>query len=255
MNAWVLETWAQLRRWLLRLTREQFSLALGLVQPVIFLVFLGSAFDRIARSATGTSYRAFLLPGIIALTVFGNSLAGGIPLLFDRESGLFSRLLATPVSRSSILISRFLAVNVMTGLECLLMLALALLMGITIATGVTGVLGILLFGVFLGMGITIVSLILSFTLRGHGDFFAVIGIVTLPLTFLSTAFVPESALPAWMAVAARLNPLTHAVEAIRSLVLTGWNWGLLGRTLSFLVLFDLLMMALGVWVLRKKVQI
>jgi ABC-2 type transport system permease protein len=228
---------------------------LGLVQPVIFLVFLGGAFERIARGSTGTSYRAFLLPGIIALTVFGNSLAGGIPLLFDRESGLFSRLLTTPVSRASILISRFLAVNVMTGLECLLMLVLASLMGIRIAAGLAGVVGILLFGVFLGMGITVVSLILSFTLRGHGDFFAVIGIVTLPLTFLSTAFVPESALPTWMAVLARLNPLTYAVEAIRSLVLSGWDGNLLGRTLLFLILFDLVMMILGVWVLRKKVQI
>ena len=252
---WMLETWAQLRRWLLRLSREPFSLAFSLAQPIIFLIFLGSAFDRMAGRSMGASYRSFLLPGIIALTVFGNSLAGGIPLLFDKETGLFSRLLTTPVSRTSILMSRFLAVNVSTGLQCLVMIVLAGLLGVKIATGILGVGMILVLGLFLGMGITVVSLMLAFTLRGHGDFFAVLGILTLPLTFLSSAFVPRDALPAWMAAPAALNPLTHAVEAIRSLVLSGWDWGLLGRMVLFLMIFDLLMLALGVSMLRKKVQI
>ena len=87
MREFVEETRAQLTRWLLHLRREPFSLAFNLLNPLILLVFMGSAFQGLARNALGGDYRSYLLPGLLALTAFGNSMGGGIPLLFDRENG------------------------------------------------------------------------------------------------------------------------------------------------------------------------
>jgi ABC-2 type transport system permease protein len=70
----------------------------------------------------------------------------------------------------------------------------------------------------------------------HGTFFAVAGFITLPLVFVSNAFVPIDAMPGWMQVVARLNPLTYAIEAMRILVLEGWT-AEVPRALGVLALF------------------
>lgn len=239
------ETNAQFRRWMLHLKREPFTLAITLLNPIILLIFMGGAFQGLARDSVGGDYRSYLLPGILALTAFGNSIAGGIPLLFERESGFLLRLMSAPISRASILVSRFLAVNVSTVLQCLLMLVLGLLFGIRIAAGVGGVFALLVVSLLLGFGVTVISLVLAFRLQNHGDFFAVMGITTLPLTFLSSAFVPLDSLPVWMRAVAAVNPMTYAVDAMRSLILTGWDPQRLLAMAIVLIAFDAAMFWLG----------
>ena len=245
------ETRAQLVRWLIHLKREPYSMAFNLVNPVILLIFMGGAFQAIAGSSIGENYRAYLLPGILALTAFGNSLAGGIPLLFDKENGFLSHLMSTPISRGSMLVSRFLAVNINTMVQCAIILILGSLLGIRIATGLGGALLLLGIGLLLGFGITVLSLVLAFVLENHGDFFAVVGIATLPVSFLSSAFVPLNALPSWMRIVAELNPMTYAIDGMRSLVLSGWDGQPLIRMVLVLLIFDAAAFWLGSRVLRR----
>lgn len=245
------ETRAQLVRWLIHLKREPFSMAFNLLNPVILLIFMGGAFQGMAKELMAGDYRAYLLPGILALTSFGNSLAGGIPLLFDKENGSLLRLMSTPVSRASILVGRFLAVNINTMLQCLIILGLGLVFGIQIATGAGGVLALLLICLLLGFGITVISLILAFVLENHGDFFAILGITALPVTFLSSAFVPLDSLPAWMRFLAQVNPMTYAIDGMRSLVLSGWNGSALAEMTIILFLFDAATLWLGSTILRR----
>lgn len=250
----VQETWAQIGRWLIHLRREPFNLTFSLVQPLIFLVFLGSAFQPVVGTSVGGDYRTFLLPGVLALTVFGNSLAGGIPLLFDKENGLLARFLVAPVSRASILLSRFVAVNLISTIQCLILLGLGALFGIRIAAGLSGLVGILALGILLGLGFTVISFLLAFVLDGHGDFFAILGTITLPVTFVSSAFVPLAALPGWMQGPALLNPMTYAVDGMRVLVQTGWSVPFVLRRATLLALFDAVVVGLGLWMLRRKLS-
>ena len=245
------ETNAQLRRWMLHLRREPFTVAFTLLNPIILLIFMGGAFQGLARDSVGGDYRSYLLPGILALTAFGNSMAGGIPLLFERENGFLLRLMSAPISRGSILVSRFLAVNVNTMLQCLLMLVLGLLFGIRIATGLGGVFALLVISLLLGFGVTVISLMLAFVFENHGDFFAVMGITTLPLTFLSSAFVPLDSMPTWMRLVALVNPMTYAIDGMRSLILTGWDAPRLLLMAIVLVAFDAAMFWLGRRVLSR----
>ena len=48
-----------------------------------------------------------------------------------------------------------------------------------------------------------------------------LGFLSLPLIFLSSALVPLTAMPKWMAFFAQLNPMTWAIDAVRPLILTG----------------------------------
>jgi ABC-2 type transport system permease protein len=212
---------------------------------------MGGAFQGLARDSTEGDYRTYLLPGILALTAFGNSMAGGIPLLFDKENGLLARLLSTPICRTSVLVSRFLAVNINTTLQCLIILVLGLFFGIRITAGLGGVFMLVLISLLLGFGVTVISLVLAFVLENHGDFFAIVGLTTLPLTFLSSAFVPLESLPGWMRLIAWMNPMTYAIDGMRSLILHGWQGLLLAHIGIVLVVFDGVMFWLGARVLRR----
>lgn len=245
------ETKAQLVRWLIHLAREPFNLAFNLLNPVILFIFMGGAFQSLVREAAGGDYRTYLLPGILALTTFGNSMAGGIPLLFDKENGFLLRLMSAPISRGSILIGRFLAVNISTMVQCLIILVLALLFGIRIATGLGGVATLLFISLLLGFGVTVVSLVLAFVLKNHGDFFAILGLTALPLTFLSTAFVPLDALPVWMRFLAQVNPMSYAIDGMRSLIFHGWDGLFLLRMAVILAVFDGTMFWLGGRILKR----
>ncbi len=251
MREFLQETRAQLVRWMIHLRREPFSVAFNLVNPVILLIFMGGAFQGLMGDTIVGGYRSYLMAGILALTAFGNSMAGGIALLFDKENGFLLRLMSAPISRSSILVGRFLAININTLVQCLFILILGLLFGVRIATGVSGILALLLISMLLGFGVTVISLVLAFVLENHGDFFAVLGITVLPFTFLSSAFVPLDSMAAWMRMLAWLNPVTYAVDGMRSLILSGWHGPSLLRMVMVLVIFDVLMFLLGSRVLRR----
>ena len=255
MADFIQETQAQMVRWLIHLRRERFSLLFALVSPITFLVFFGGAFSGMAPAALpGGSYRTFILPGIVALTVFGSSLSGGIELLFDKESGILTRILAAPISRASILVSRFLYVNLVAALQVLIVVTLAYLLGVRIATGPTGLVALLILGLLLGFSLTIVSLVLAFSLTSHGEFFAILSFLTLPLAFLSTAFVPLEKMPGWMAALARVNPMTYAVNGMRTLVVSGWDWPGLLRMAAALLVFDAVSLVLGSLALRRRIS-
>jgi ABC-2 type transport system permease protein len=249
-------TTALLVRRLHRLKREPFNVTFTLSQPLIWLLLYSNLMRRATLpGAEGVPYPTFMLAGVIAFTVFGNSLAGGIPILFDKENGFLTRLLATPIPRSSILLSQFAYVSMLTVAQVLLVTGLgAVLLGTTIATGIPGLLAILAVSALLGLGLTFLSLALAFALHGHGEFFAIIGFAGLPLLFLSSALVPLETMPAWMRTAAWLNPMTHATNAIRSLVVRGWD--LPGLSLSVLIVaaFDVAFLLLSLRALRRRLS-
>jgi ABC-2 type transport system permease protein len=256
-GAFVGETLAQFGRWMHHLKREPFNIMFTLVQPVLWMVFFGSLMQRVSfPGLEDVPYRTFFTAGVLTFTVYGNAMSGGIPMLFDRENGFLTRLMAAPIHRGSILAGRFLYVELVALGQTLVILAIAALMGVTIATGWLGVLGILLYGALLGLGLTSLSLALAFVLRGHGSFFMILGTVGLPLLFCSTALAPLSQMPTWMQVVAQCNPLSYCVDAMRALVLDHrmfpatfghFAWSLLG-----LVVFNVVALWVSLRALRRR---
>jgi ABC-2 type transport system permease protein len=223
------------RRWYIELVRERLNLLFSVLQPAIWLVFFGSGVGRaVDEDVVGTGdYIAFMLPGIIAFTVVGNGVAGAMPLMWDKEQGYLDKLMSMPIARSSIIVSRFVFMAALGSVQSLLVIIVALAMGVDISAGPAGIAVMLAAAALLGLAVTAVYCGLAYWVPGHGTFFAITGFITLPLLFMSNAFVPLDAMPGWMEAVALANPLTYAIEAMRTLVLDGWEAGLL---LSFVVL-------------------
>ncbi len=92
---------------------------------------------------------------------------------------------------------------------------------------------------------------LAFALRGHAQFFAIVGFVSLPLLFASNALAPLDAMPGWLQLIAQANPMTYTITASRSLILDGLQPSLLLTTLAVIAAFDALAVAACLWALRR----
>lgn len=244
MNPIIQETAALTMRSIRRLSRERISMAFGLIQPMLFwLILFGNLFQKTAQipAFQGQDYITFLTAGVVAMTVLNSGLSGGVDLLFDKESGFLERLLSAPMSRNSLIYSRFIFVMGITSVQILIILFVAfILFGVYPHSGLGGMALIMLVGLLFGLGLIAISLTLAFAIKGHGNFFALMGFITLPLIFLSSALVPLQAMPGWMAFLARFNPMTYAIEAVRGLIMGGWFWADIIKVLVVLVVFDLI---------------
>lgn len=246
-------TLALTQRWLWRLKRQPMSIFVSLVQPAIWLVLFGNLFQN-NTIVSDHSYIAFMTAGVIIMTVFNGAMNGGTELLFDKENGMLRRLTATPIPRLSIILSRVVYVLALTLLQCAIIMLTAALFGVTYVTGLVGLLVILLTGVFFGIGVTALSMVLVFSLNDHGQFFTILEFVSLPIIFASTALVPLSSMPGWLQVVARLNPMTYAINNVRELVLIGFNGSLIILTAAFLMVFDVVCLALCLRAMRRAVE-
>lgn len=244
-------------RWVRRLSREKFSMLFTLVQPMLFwLIFFGNLFQRAADTqlVQAPNYISFLAAGVVVMTVLNNGLAGGVDLLFDKENGFLERLMSTPIHRTSVILSRFIFVMTITSLQVLVILAVASLFGVRPATGWLGVVVILFIGMLFGVGLTAISMAMAFSVKSHGDFFSVLGFLSLPMIFLSTALVPLTAMPGWMQALAMLNPMTWAIDAVRPLILSGWAEALprVGMVVMIMLAFDALCLYGGARAFRRS---
>jgi ABC-2 type transport system permease protein len=252
------ETTALTMRWIRRQRREMGSIVFGLTQPLVWLVLFGYSFKGMAAgrlNAFGTeNYLDFQAAGVVAFTVLGNALMGGIPVLFDRETGYLQKLLVMPISRASLLVSRFLFVEAFSLVQALVILGCALCMGVHIHHGMLGVLGILGAGALLCFGFTLISMALAFVFPNHAVFFGVVGFLTTPLLFVSNALVPLAMMPPWMRAMALVNPLTHAIDIMRGMVLGNLTMHVFMRATAALVVFDLVMLVWAMSVVRKRIE-
>lgn len=252
MGERVQEVLALARRWFIMLRRERLNLAFSLVQPAIWLLFFGAGMGRAidARVVGTADYLAFVLPGIIAFTVIGNGVSSAMPLLFDKEDGYLEKLMAMPISRSSVIVSRFLYQTVLLAAQVVLVLAVAFAMGVRLAAGPAGLVVMMFAVTLLTLAVTAAFLALAYAVPGHGTFFAITGFATLPLLFISNAFVPFDAMPGWMAVIARVNPLSYAIASMRILVVDGWT-AELPVALGVLAASAVVLLACGTWEFRR----
>ena len=250
---WSQEVLALSRRWLLMMLRERLNLLFSVLQPAVWLVFFAGAMGgAVDPRVVGTGdYIAFAVPGIIAFTVVGNGISAAMPLLFDRETGYLDKLLSMPIRRSSLIVSRFVFQVGMNSAQVLVILLVALALGVRPASGPLGVPAILVATALLTLALTAAAMALACAVPSHGTFFAITGFASLPLLFMSNAFVPLSAMPGWMEAVARANPLTYAIEAMRLLVLQGWG-GALPVSLGVLVLASVLLLAVGAWQFTRQ---
>jgi ABC-2 type transport system permease protein len=221
--------------------------------PLFFLVVnVGQAGEIFPSGSTpfleGQNYAAFQLPSSILLAASFGSAA--LYLVEDIEGGYFDKLRAAPVSRTAIVLGRLAAEAAKSVAITTIMVLLALPFGITIASGPLGF-GLLVVltaawaVVFAGFMQLIALKTRSAAATNSG------GLVFFPLLFLTPNFVPRELLTRPMEIAATFNPVTYIMEALRSLILEGFDWAALGRGFAVVAVLGVVMVWLNVRAIRS----
>jgi ABC-2 type transport system permease protein len=263
MSTVLRDTWSLTQRWLIHLRRDRMSLMLGIIQPMILLTLAGPLLHHVVRDAEALrglmlarfqtdDYLTFLFSGVAVFTILVNSLLGGIPIVFDRETGFMDKVMASPVSRLAIPASRFVYVIFYSLMQVAIVGAVAVALGVRPVSPLLAVAALVGYGALLCAGLSVLSLALAYIFPHHSIFFALTGFMLSPLLVLSPTFVAREAMPGWMQTVALLNPMTHAIEPIRAAFLgTSASWG---ASAAALLVFDAVCFAIAVRVLRKRLD-
>jgi ABC-2 type transport system permease protein len=224
----VQETLALTRRLFIQLKRRPTTLIAGIIQPLMWLVLFGALFQNVPEGLFGTSqsYGQFLCAGVIVFTAFSGALNAGLPVMFDREFGFLNRLLVAPLaSRFSIVLASAIFITTLSLVQTIAIVITSVFLGAGLPSA-AGLGIVALIVLMLVLGVTALSLGLSFALPGHIELLAVIFVTNLPLLFASTALVPLTFMPTWLQIVSSLNPLSFAIEPIRYLYLhSDWTLG------------------------------
>lgn len=184
--------------------------------PVAIMLMFVYVFGG-AMNTGSVKYIDYILPAIILMTISSGVAYTAVGLNMDITSGFFDRFRAMPIAESSILTGHVVTSVVFSAVSCLVVIAVALVMGFRTVAGVAD--GLLIVGIFLLYTVATTWMAVMFGLMAKTAEGA--GIFAYPLIFLpfvSSGFAPTKTMPGPMRVFAENQPVTHIINAVRSLL-------------------------------------
>ncbi len=227
------------------------TLMQSIISPVLstslyFIVFgaaIGSRFPQVE----GISYGAFIVPGLIMLSLLTQSISNAsFGIYFPRFTGTIYELLSAPVSHAEIVLSYVGAAATKSIVVGLIILATA---GLFVPIHVAHPFWMVLFLVLTAVTFSLVGFIIGVWADGFEKLQVVPLLIITPLTFLGGCFYSIDMLPeAWQTVAL-FNPVVYLVSGFR------WSfYGLadvsLALSLGMTVVFLLVSLAIVAWILK-----
>ncbi|BCJ94724.1 ABC transporter [Anaerocolumna cellulosilytica] len=194
----------------------------GLIFSLIFPFFFVYVFGAIFKNDFIENPIAYMLSGVIITTVFESALNLASSTVDDMVSGFMKEVLVSPAKRIFVALGQLLSAATVATLQGVLILVIGLFIGIKFTEWTTPFL-ILFSMVFIGIVFSGVGLFLATKVRNGQTFQIVKTAVTMPLTFLSGAYIPLSMLPGTLKFAAYFNPMTYATAFFRMIVLEKAN--------------------------------
>jgi len=243
-------------RSLKKLLRNPILLFFSLFQPVIFILLFTQLFGRFAQlpGFPASNYTVFAVAGIVLQNGFSSAFQSGTSMVDDLRSGFLVKMLATPVSRTAILLGRISTDIFRVVVQSSIILFLAFLLGASPVTGFLGYLLILFTIAFFGLAWSGISLSIGLKTRSAETVFGIAGTLTFPLLFMSTALAPAAFSPAWMKTVSQYNPISITVDPIRAPMISGYDAGPILTAFGVIALIGIVTMSATLYLFKKVVS-
>ncbi|MGB9683069.1 MAG: ABC transporter permease [bacterium] len=238
---------------------QKMRIIVSIVQPFIWLSLMGNLMSGFTNNPFGlmalggVRYLDFMTPGIIIMTTLFGGIFGGVSIVMDRRFGYLNKMLASPISRSAIPLGKMLSSALTAGIQGLMIIIVAKLMGVNFVTGIPGITLILFLAMCFSLAMAGISLALAARLKNMETLFAIVNFLTMPLMFTSNAMFPTQTMPDWLATIARWNPLSYVVTPLRTLVTSGWNWTEITQGLIYIFLLVILTLYIATTQFKKSI--
>ena len=222
LSIYLADSTTMLRRNVVRMRRYPMIYFIAGIPIVLLLLFvyvfggtLGAGLGGVA--AGRAEYVAYVVPGILLITIAGAAQGTAIAVAMDMAEGIVARFRTMPISRASVVTGHVLASAAQT------MLALAIVVGVAIAVGfrpTTGLVewiaaaGLLL---LMTLALTWVSVALGLVSKSV-ETASNLPMPLMRLPFFGSGFVPTASMPEPLRWIAEVQPATPMIEALRGLL-------------------------------------
>ncbi len=206
-------------REVVRFYRQRARVVGVIASPLVFWIVLGSGFGTSFRSGQAAGqqhYLNYFYPGTLVMIVLFTAIFTMMSVIEDRNEGFLLSVLVAPVPRAAIVLGKVLGGTTLAAGQGLIFLLFAPLVGVhmTLAS-----FGLIVLTVFLtSFALTALGFAIAWPMDSTAAFHAIINLFLIPLWLLSGALFPLSGASGWIRWLMYANPLTHGVEALRTLM-------------------------------------
>lgn len=190
------------------------------IQPTLWLLIYGETFTRLRAIPTGNRpYLDYLAPGIMAQSTLFVAIFFGIQIIWERDAGVLTKLLATPTPPAALVTGKAFASGIRATSQVIIVLLLSAILRIGLNWNPLHLLMALILvmvgsAFFTMLSVTLAGLVLSRDrLMGIGQ------ALTMPLFFASNALYPTHLMPGWLQAISAVNPLSYEVDGLRGVLL------------------------------------
>ncbi|RMF89772.1 MAG: daunorubicin ABC transporter permease [Methanobacteriota archaeon] len=234
------------KRDVLRFSRERAQVLSMIFLSLVWLVIFGKG---IGAMKIATKYDVFIFPGVIGMILLVISLRSGVSIIRDREFGFLRVIVASPTSRTSIILAKVLGGSTAAVSQGILLMLLSFV--VKVSWGIRTFIYMVALMFLISFGLVSLGVFIASYLRSFESFNLVMSLLFVPLFLASSALFPVEILPHWMQTIMFLNPFTYGVDALREVLLEMTEIGLY-RDLAVLISFDALLFTAATMSFRTK---
>lgn len=212
-------------RSVMRTARQPASAIPPILFPVSLMLVNAAGLDA-STSLPGfptDSFLAFALAVPFIQGALFSTMNAGTDLARDIQTGFLNRLSLTSMRGSALLAGQLGGIVVLGLVQAVAYIAVGLLGGVGFASGPLGILTLLGFSVLVSVGFGALGAFLALR-TGSGEAIQAIFPMLFVFLFLSSMNAPRELIEVdWFRFVATANPVSYLIEAVRSLIITGWD--------------------------------
>ncbi len=224
----------------------------SIISPVLstalYFVVFGSAIGSRIAQVGDVSYGAFIVPGLIMLSVLTQSISNAsFGIYFPKFTGTIYELLSAPISHLEIVFAYVGAAATKSVLVGLIILATA---AAFVPLHIAHPVWMLLFLVLTAVTFSLFGFIIGIWADGFEKLQLIPMLVVMPLTFLGGPFYSISMLPPMWQKLSMLNPSVYLIS--------GFRWSFfdtsemhVGVSFSVTALFFLISLGIATWIMKS----
>ena len=254
MNVLADQVFLLARRSVVRTIRQPANVVAPLVFPMMLLA-VNSGGLKAETHLPGfptSSFFAFALAVPFIQGALFATMNAGTDLARDIQTGFLNRLSLTPMRGIALLAGQLGGVVTLGIVQAVVYLSVGLIVGVRLESGFLGVLVLFAFAILVSLGFGALG---AFAALRTGSSEAVQSLFPAFFVFLfiSSMNIPRNLIETtWFRDAATLNPVSYLLEAVRSLIITGWDGEALALGFGIAAVIAVVALAASSWALRVR---
>jgi ABC-2 type transport system permease protein len=242
------------RRSVVRTIRQPANVVAPLVFPMLLLAVNSGGLKAETRlpGFPTHSFVAFALAVPFIQGALFATMNTGTDLARDIQTGFLNRLSLTPMRGIALLAGQLGGVVVLSLVQAAVYIGVGYAVGVRLAAGPAGILVLFAFMALVGLGFGALGAFAALR-TGSGEAVQSLFPAFFVFLFISSMNIPRNLIDAtWFRDAATANPVSYLLEAVRSVIITGWNAQALALGFGIAAAVAVIALGLSTWALRVR---